>query len=207
MKVLDALNIINDISSSQKGLFTSAQATSLGIDRMALSRLTSHDQIEPVAWGVFRAAAAPSIREEDVYAAWLATNPATPAHLRPFDESGCVTSLGTAAWLHGLGELKPEPITFSCPKRKQSRNPSLRFLRRQLPKEDVCMVAGMPTTTPRRTILDLLDHGEDLSLVASVLRDAELADFAMDLGDEVNSRAAKCGFGKGFDLYAYLKRG
>lgn len=69
------------------------------------------------------------------------------------------------------------------------------------------MVAGMPTTTPRRTILDLLDHGEDLSLVASVLRDAELADFAMDLGDEVNSRAAKCGFGKGFDLYAYLKRG
>ena len=82
MKVLDALNIINDISSSQKGLFTSAQATSLGIDRMALSRLASHGQIEPVAWGVFRAVAAPSIREEDVYAAWLATNPATPAHLR-----------------------------------------------------------------------------------------------------------------------------
>lgn len=207
MKALDALNIINDISSSQKGLFTSAQATSLGIDRMALSRFAAHGQIEPVARGVFKAAAAPMIREEDVYAAWLATDPTTPAYLRPFDGSGCVASLGTAAWLHDLGELKPEPVTFSCPKRKQSRNASLRYLKRTLPEEDVCTVAGMPVTTPKRTILDLLDHGEDLSLVASVLRDAELADPAMKIEEEVNSRMTKCGFDKKFDLYAYLKKG
>ncbi|MGI6033045.1 MAG: type IV toxin-antitoxin system AbiEi family antitoxin domain-containing protein [Coriobacteriales bacterium] len=207
MKALDALNIINDISSSQKGLFTSAQTTSLGIDRMTLSRLAAHGQIEPIARGVYKAAAAPTIREEDVYAAWLATDPATPSYLRPLDASTCVASLGTAAWLHGLGELKPEPITFSCSKRKQSRNASVRFLKRTLPNTDVCTVAGIPATTPARTILDLLDYGEDLSLVASVLRDAEQADSTMEIGDEVNSRAAKCGFGKKFDLYAYLRKG
>ena len=65
----------------------------------------------------------------------------------------------------------------------------------------------MPVTTPKRTILDLLDHGEDLSLVASVLRDAELADPAMKIEEEVNSRMTKCGFDKKFDLYAYLKKG
>ncbi len=207
MKALDAMNIINEVSSSQRGLFTSAQATSLGVDRMSLSRLAAHGHIEPIARGVFRAAGAPSTREEDVYAAWLATDPAALAYLRPRDASGCVASLGTAAWLHGLGELKPEPVTFSCPRRKQSRSDSLRFLKRELPDSDVRVVSGIPATTPKRTVLDLIDYGEDLSLVGTVLRDAELADPSMDIEDEINSRTAKCGFGKGFDLYSLLRRG
>lgn len=207
MKVLDALNILNDLSSSQRGLFTTAQATSLGIDRMALSRLAAYGHIEPIMRGVFKAAAAPTIREEDVYAAWLATDPATPAYLRPLDGTDCVAALGTAAWLQGLGEFKPVPITFSCPKRKQSRNASLRFLRRDLSDEDVCVVAGIPTTTPWRTILDLLDRGEDLSLVASALQDAERVGCPLRVGDEINSRAQRCGFAKDFDLYAYLRKG
>lgn len=206
MKALDALNIINDLCSSQKGLFTTAQATALGIDRMSLSRLAAHGQIEPVARGVFKAAAAPSIRSEDIYAAWLATDPATPAYLRPLNGNVCVASLGTAAWLHCLGELKPEPITFSHPNRKQTRNPSVRFLRRSLPADGICTVEGIPTTTPERTILDLLDYGEDLSLVAAVLRDLEISNPAAKINDEVNSRAKKCGFSKGFDLYSYLER-
>lgn len=206
MKALDALNIVNDLCSSQKGLFTTAQATALGIDRMSLSRLAAHGQIEPVARGVFKAAAAPSIRGEDIYAAWLATDPATPAYLRPVNGNVCVASLGTAAWLHCLGELKPEPITFSHPNRKQTRNPSVRFLRRSLPADDICIAEGIPTTTPERTILDLLDYGEDLSLVAAVLRDLEISNPAAKISDEVNSRAEKCGFGKGFDLYSYLGR-
>ncbi len=206
MKALEALSIINEISSSQKGLFTSAQAAALGVGRMSLSRLAAHEHIEPIVRGVFRAAGAPSTREEDVYAAWLATEPATFAYLRPFDASSCVASLGTAAWLHGLGELKPEPITFSCPRRKQSRNASLRFLKRALSDEDVCVIAGIPATTPKRTVLDLIDYGEDLGLVGAVLRDAELADPEMRIDEEINSRAVKCGFDKSFDLYAFLKR-
>lgn len=49
---------------------------------MSLSRLAEHGHIEPVARGVFRAAGAPSIREEDVYAAWLATDAAMAATSR-----------------------------------------------------------------------------------------------------------------------------
>lgn len=206
MKALDVMSIINDVAASQRGLFTSAQATSLGVDRMALSRLAKYGQIEPVARGVYKAAAAPSIREEDVYAAWLAAEPSVFAYLRPMNSSGCVVSLGTAAWLHGLGELNPEPITFSCPRRKQSRNGSVRFLRRSLSDGDVCVVSGIPATTQRRTVLDLIDYGEDLSLIASVLRDAEDGDPALEIADEVNLRAKRRGFDKGFNLYALLKR-
>ena len=173
---------------------------------MALSRLAAHGQIEAIARGVFRAAAAPTIREEDIYAAWLATEPATFAYLRPLDASDYVASLGTAAWLHNLGEFKPEPITFSYPKRKQSRNASVHFLKRALSDEDVCTVSGIPTTTPKCTILDLIDYGEDLSLVASALHDAEFANPTMKIKNEVNLRAAKCGFGKNFDLYTFLKK-
>ena len=213
MKALNALNIINDISSSQRGFFTAAQATALGIGRMTLSRLAARGQIMTIMRGVFKAAAAPAIREEDVYAAWLLTDPATPAYLRPFDSSGYVASLETAAWLLDLGVFKPEPITFSFPKRKQSRNASLRFVKRSLCDEDVCVVAGIPTTMPKRTILDLLDYGEDLSLIADALQDflqdvklANHTDRPMKIKDDINSRAQKCGFDKNFDLYAYLRK-
>ena len=82
----------------------------------------------------------------------------------------------------------------------------MRFLRRSLPADDVCIAEGIPTTTPRRTILDLLDYGEDLSLIAAALRDAGLSGPSTGIRDEINSRAKKCGFDKGFDLYAHLRR-
>lgn len=205
MKALEALTILGDFCASQRGMFTSAQAQSAGVGRMTLSRLADGGQIEQVLRGVYRAAAAPVVREEDVYAAWLATDPAVPAWERPVDGTGCTASLNTAAWLHGLGELKPEPLTFSCPKRRQTRNPNLRFLRRNLEAVDVSVVGGIPVTTPARTVLDLIDYGEDLSLVASVMADAEVDGRCSGLRDEVDRRAVRRGFADGFPLYSYLK--
>ena len=79
MKALDALNILNDLSASQQGVFTVAQARNLGIERLTLFRLEAHNQIERITHGVYRSCAAPSFREEDVWAAWLTLYPATPA--------------------------------------------------------------------------------------------------------------------------------
>lgn len=205
MNALEALNIIGDLCASQRGMFTSAQAQAAGVSRMTISRLTSYGQIEQVARGVYRASAAPSIREEDVYAAWLALDPTTPAWKRRIDGEGFTASLDTAAWLHELGELKPEPITFMSPGRKQTRNKHLRLLRRRLRPQDVTIVAGIPVTTPARTILDLIAHGEDLSLVASVLADAERNDPNLDIKDDINSLAIRRGFKRGYPLYDYLR--
>lgn len=173
---------------------------------MTLSRLAQHGQIERVAHGVYKAATAPSPREENVYAAWLALDPTAPAWERPIDGIGFTASLNTAAWLHDLGELKAEPLTFSSPTRRQTRNERLHLLRRQLKPKDVTLVAGIPTTTLVRTILDLIDYGEDLSLVASVLVDAERKDSTLAIRDDINARAAQCGFKKGFPFYDYLKK-
>ena len=205
MKALKALYILGDLCSSQRGLFTSAQAQAAGVGKMTISRLAKYGQIEQVSRGVYRAAGAPSSREEDVYAAWLALDPAVPAWERRLDGSGCVASLNTAAWLYGLGELKPEPITFSCPGRKRSRNSQLRFLTRMLSREDIVFISGMPATTPSRTILDLIDYGEDLSLVSSVLADAERLGLVTEMRPEIDVRSESRGFKKEISLYDYLK--
>lgn len=204
MKALEALNILGDLCASQKGMFTTAQAQLAGVDRMAISRLSRNGQLEQVVHGVYRASTVPTWRGEDVYAIWLSLDPTTPAFDRQFDGSGFTVSLNTAAWLQDLGELKATPLAFSFPGRRQTRR-GIRFLRRQLPESDIAIAAGMPVTTPRRTVLDLLDNNEDLSLVGSVLADAEGVGACEGIAGEVNMRAARCGFPKGFDLYGYLR--
>lgn len=207
MKALDALNILNDLSASQHGLFTSAQARTAGVDRLALSRLESNGQIERVMHGVYRACAAPPFREEDVWAAWLALNPSVPAWERVRDGSEGSASHGTAAWLFGIGELNPAPITFTTPTRKQTRRDGLRLVKGTVGKDDVVTIAGVPVTKPARIVLDLLDGGEDLSLVANVLRDAAAIDDEV-LGSEfmakVDARGARYCMRRKESLYERL---
>lgn len=204
MKALEAIYTLSDLCASQRGMFTTAQAEALGVGKMTLSRLAAGGQVERVAHGVYQVSAAPSFRAEDVYAAWLGLDPAVPAFERPLDDAGFTVSLNTAAWLQELGELNATPLVFSHPKRRQTRGSS-RFLRRLLLESDIAVVEGIPVTTPRRTVLDLLDYGEDLSLVSSVLRDAEATGACEGIEEEVNARAVRCGFARGFDLYGYLK--
>ena len=66
---------------------------------------------------------------------------------------------------------------------------------------------GIPATSPARTVLDLIDCGEDLSLVASVLRDAlgkgAVAD-VRSLAGEVDMRGKKAGIPEGESLYKLM---
>ena len=78
----------------------------------------------------------------------------------------------TAAWLHGFGEIEPSPYEFCMPNRKQTKRPNLVLRKREFDPDDVALVAGIPATKPARTVVDLIDYGEDLSLVANVLADA-----------------------------------
>ena len=70
--------------------------------------------------------------------------------------------------------------------------------------------SGVPATSPARTVLDLIDCGEDLSLVASVLRDALGKGLVADvrrLADEVDLRGKKAGIPKGESLYKLMAEG
>lgn len=208
MKALKAITAISDLAASQRGLFTSAQAQALGVGRVTLSRLAEHGQIERIHHGVYRAAGAPPVREEDVLAAWLSLEPGAPSYERDKGPGGFVASLNTASWLLGIGELNPGPITFSHPTRRQTRKDGIRFLKRELSPADVTVAGGIPVTTAARTMGDLVAYGEDLSLVSRVLRDAlaaGLVDDEQSLRTRVNKYAGKRGLGAGFPLYDRLK--
>lgn len=208
MKALKALNILNDLSASQQGVFTAAQARRVGVDKLALSRLEANGQVERMMHGVYRACAAPSFREEMVWAAWLALDPGVFAWERTRDGTQGAASHQTAAWLLRLGELNPEPITFTAPARKQTRREGVRLARGALVQNEITIVKGIPATTPARTVLDLLDDGEDASLVASVFKDASGASGEMLRGEyaaKVDARAKRYGLTKDQSLFERLK--
>lgn len=208
MRLIEAIRIINDIASSQKGLFTSAQAKALGVERYALSRLEALGNIERLAKGVYRMGGSPSTREEDVFAAWLSINPGR----RPGDiagEDAPVAMGATAAWLYDIGEIGPSPYEFCTFERKQTKRPNLILRKRRLDPKDVAIASGIPATRPWLTVVDLIDSGEDLSLVANVLADALGSGLIEDEGalrKLVNAKGAKVGMPAGASLYDALAR-
>lgn len=202
MKALDALNITDDLAASQRGLLTSAQAHAAGVGRMELSRLAASGHLERIARGVYRASGAPSMREEAVWAAWLSMDPGVMSYDR--DPLACAVSHNTAAWLMGLGELEPEPVTLTCPARRQVAARGIRTVRAELQPVEVAIVGGLPCTTAARAVADLISSGEDISLVAAVLRDALDAGLVQDeavLRDRIDALGPKRGIRRGESLW------
>ena len=82
---------------------------------MELSCLAANGHLERVSRAVYRTSGAPSMREETVWVTRLSLEPAALAHSR--DPLACAVSHNTAAWLMGLGELDPEPLSNMCSQR------------------------------------------------------------------------------------------
>jgi hypothetical protein len=159
------------IAERRWGLVTTAQAEDAGVSRKQLSRMASAGAIERVAQGVYRMAGAPPQDHEAIYATWLALGGATA----PRTEAGIsavVTAGITAAIVHDVGDFFLDGFDFIVPARKGTRLPAVRLRIRQLTRDEVIPVDGLPTLTTERTIADLVELGTDLSLVAGVVRDA-----------------------------------
>lgn len=173
MKALQALRLLSELSASQWGMATTAQAAALGVTRLELSRLTLGGHLERIAHGVYRDAGAPSDEFERLRAAWLAADPARTAEQRLGDfTSGVVVMGASAASLHGVGDLPADRHELSSPIRRQTQRQEVAYRHRHLEPGDVTIAHGLPVTSIERTITDLVEDRTDLSLVAQVLRDA-----------------------------------
>ncbi len=173
MKALEATRLLEELSASQWGMVTTAQAAAHGVPRLDLSRLCQSGHLERLAHGVYRNAGAPSEEFESLRATWLAADPSHTAEQRLRDLSGGVVVMGaSAASLHGVGDLPADRHEFSAPVRRQTQRSGVTYRRRELEPTDVTIAHGLPVTTLERTIADLVEDRTDLSLVADVLRDA-----------------------------------
>lgn len=168
---------VSDLAARQWGLLTTAQAETKGISRLQLSRLTQAGVLERVLRGIYVMPVA-----EDQYtalrAAWLSLAPSTMAEdrLKDLPRAG-VVSHTSAAGLYGIGDLQDFRPELTIPERKQSRQ-GIRFHRRTLLPTEVTIAHGLPTTTPPRTVADLLDDGHDTSHVAQIVEDVLLKGLA-----------------------------
>lgn len=161
---------LGDLAAGQWGMFTTAQAARVGIERMQLVRLANAGVLERAGHGVYALA---SVFDEhrDLHEAWLSLDPKATAEERI--RSGIeavVASHASAAALHGMGDLDPSfPELNTAARRQTSRRVKLHRL--ALEPDEVTLVDGLPTTTPERTILDLLRGRHDQTHVAAAIRD------------------------------------
>jgi predicted transcriptional regulator of viral defense system len=173
MKAREALRELADVSASQWGMVTSAQAAMRGVTRLDLSRLAESGDLVRLAHGVYKDAGAPSGAHLDVRAAWLSSEPARLASDRLADgHRGIVVSGQTAARLHDIGDLRSPRTELTAPVRRQTQRADLHYRHRELDERDVTIRDGLPVTIPERTIADLVESRTDMSLVGDALRDA-----------------------------------
>lgn len=173
MKSKEALRVLAEVTASQWGMVTSAQARALGVDRLTLARLAEAGHLIRLAHGVYRDSGTPSEQFEDLRAAWLSAQPRVMGEARLRDgTSGVVVAATSAAALHGVGDLWADRHEFVSPTRRQSQRTEIRYRQRSLDPRDVTVAEGLPTMTLERTIADLLEDTGDQSLVADALRDA-----------------------------------
>lgn len=173
MKSREALRVLAELSGSQWGMVTSAQASARGVSLMNFTRLAEAGNLIRLSQGVYRDAGAPGGQHEELRAAWLATDPAKLAYERLSEHPGsAVVSGESAARLHDIGDLRAMKSEFTTPTRKQTQRADVRYRTRVLPEQDVTVRQGLPTTTRERTIADLIEDRNDFSIVGNALRDA-----------------------------------
>lgn len=195
MKVTQALRIVGDYAADQWGMVTTAQAVAAGVDRTTLVRLVDAGLLESPARGVYVVPAA-SPTHVDERAAWLRLEPSRAAWKRqPLNADGGVLSHRSAAKIHGLGDLITDGVDITVPRRRTTRDPHVRLRRGTLTDDEVTVIDGLPVTTVKRTVLDLLADHVDGGHVGDVIADAlRRNDVDLDtLAAQAGTHAAKYG--------------
>ncbi len=94
----------------------------------------------------------------------------------PLDPDGGVISHRSAAAVHDLGDLVPDMVEITVPRRRTTRDPDVRLRVDRLTEADVTYVDGLPVTTVERTIVDLLADHTDGGHVGDILAAAHRRD-------------------------------
>ena len=81
--------------------------------------------------------------------------------MRSFD--GLAVAGATAAYMHGIGDLHPNPYEIAAPRRFNSRMDDARFPIKPLSEADIAWKSGIPVMRVEATIASLAEGNEDAS--------------------------------------------
>jgi hypothetical protein len=167
--------MLTGLAEEQAGLFTAAQARMIGVRRSQLLDLVGRHTIERVRHGVYLISGAPVDQWTRIRAAWLALSPERSAADRlAGDDPDAVVTGRSAAHLLDLGDVEADRIEFTATDRRRASDPDVVIRRGRLARSDWTVRAGLPVTTPGKTVAMLAADGLDLGHLAGVTRDAML---------------------------------
>lgn len=193
-------DLIDELASSQAGVFTSKQAEAFGIPRYALSYAAKAGHIERICHGAYHLGSSLDPGYDELAGLWMLTRPGAFAHDRMRSYDGVVVCGTTAAAMHGIGDFFLSPYHIAVPRRFNSRGGLARYPVMTVPAEDVTWLHGLPVTTVERTLGDLVAANEDISLVANALVDAIDAFGATSFSiDRLESMLGEKAFGRLLD--------
>lgn len=173
MDNLHHIKKIEELASSEGGVFTSGQAGRQGIPLYALSYAHRAGRIERVAHGAYRLSSSISDGLDTLRAAYKLTAPRVFTYERMGSGFDGVAARGaSAAYVLEVGDIRPRPWDLAVRQRFNSRMKDVRFRVEYLERQDVTWESGLPVTRPERTIADLLRDDWDVSLVCDVFIDA-----------------------------------
>jgi predicted transcriptional regulator of viral defense system len=140
-------------AEAQAGYFTAQQALDVGMDRSTLSHhARSGGRYERIRPGLFRMRHFPSSPFEHVMTAWL-----------PLRRAGAVVSHESALELHELSDLISDAVHLTVPRAERGlrRRNGIRLHTTNKPpgEAEVQTIAGLPVTSPERSIVDALEAG------------------------------------------------
>lgn len=173
----EQLSLLSGFVAEQWGLVTSAQAKGVGLSGVQLLRLTDAALLESVGHGVYLLTAAGQPRHLEIKVAWLRLQPAVPTWERSTEDPAAgVISHASACQLLELGDIPAPEVEISVRRRRVATDPSVRLRTAVIEPSDITVIDGLPVTTARRTILDLLSAKADGGHVGGVIADAERRD-------------------------------
>jgi predicted transcriptional regulator of viral defense system len=153
------------IAESQAGYFTTEQALDAGMDPSTLRHhARPGGRYERVRRGLYRLRHFPSSPHEHVVVAWLDL------------PSPAVVSHESALELYDLSDVIPNAVHITLPrtKRGQRPRPGVRFHTLQDPPDqnEIRRLAGVPVTSPERSIVDSLEAGTQPEQIELAIRQA-----------------------------------
>ena len=169
----DHIATLNELSATE-GVFTTAQALRMGIPRNALSNGCASGRIERIVQGAYRLMGSQETPYDELVAIWKLTAPSKMSYerIKPSDWDGIAIGGTTAANILGIGDFYLSPYRLYTPKRFNTRNKSVQSSMREIAREEVSFIHGVPVTNASRTLADLEIDKEDPSLIENARRDA-----------------------------------
>ncbi len=165
------MEAINPLLADQWGMVTTGQAEAAGVSRVTIKRMADAGELVQLRRGVYMSPQFPMTDLDPMRAAWLAADASRTRADRYDDVDQVIVAEESAARLHGIGDLPVAEIRFNS--RRRIRVDGAATSSEPIVRAEWDWLDGLPVTSPRRTIEDLVRSGRwNDDHVRSVIDDA-----------------------------------